>query len=180
MNPQAKAVLRGTLGFAAVSLAAYSVWAFAGGWFKSEAALYSSIALAFVALSGVALHPLAGSLPRFYKSFVPAFLAYAAVWCLAWFTLHSRLGEWLGSLGGSVAFAVVAGLILGKPRASLQAAAVLFFAHSVGYFMGADFYEGVKPQARTLARLGWGLFHGLGFGAGIGYAFFQFREEKPS
>ena len=32
--------------------------------------------------------------------------------------------------------------------------------------------EGWEPkQVAVVAKLGWGLFHGLGFGAGMGFAF---------
>lgn len=190
----ASSVTRGGLGFAAVSLAAFSVWAFAGQWLSAnvrEAGFYAAVAIVFVALSGLVLHPLVrgpGSIRRFYKAFVPAFAAYAVVWSLLWFALQSRLGEWLGSLGGSVAFAALIGRALGTLRPLAKVSAVLFLAHSVGYFMGGDFYYWSKAPAavellggisRTLGRLGWGLFYGLGFGAGLGYAFFSFQNEPP-
>ena len=189
------AVLRGSLGFAVVSLAGFAVWAFAGKWFYAnvgEAGLYAVTTVVFVGLSGLLLHPLVrgpNSLPRFYKAFVPAFVAYAAVWCVTWFALHLGLGEWLGSLGGTVVFAVLIGRALGSYRSLVLVCAVLFATHSIGYFLGGEFYAWTKKpstiellnglnrnQIALMGRLGWGLFYGLGFGAGLGYAFFTLQK----
>ena len=51
---------------------------------------------------------------------------------------------------------------------------VLFLTHSVGYFLGGDFYYALGG---TTGKLLWGLCYGLGFGAGIGYAY---RALKPA
>lgn len=169
--PLSRAVLRGALGFGAVSTAAYAVWAFGGKWFGrhgGDAAMYPVIAVVFVTLSGLLLHPLAGGIGRFYKAFVPAFVAYAVVWCAAWFLIKKRPGEWVGSLAGSVVFVLVAGALLGNLRPWLKAAAVLFVGHSAGYFLGGELFYSLHS---TIGMLGWGLLYGLGFGAGIGYAF---------
>lgn len=189
------AVARGSLGFAAVSVAGFAVWAFGGRWFYrhgGEAGLYAACALVFVGAAGLFLHPLVrGPNPvrRFYKVFVPAFLAYALAWSAAWFGFRFGLGEWLGSLAGSAAFAVVAGGLLGNGRRWPKVSAVLFVAHSAGYFLGGQLYAwsrapvaaevlgGLSEETlATLGRLGWGLLYGLGFGAGLGYAFFDLQE----
>jgi hypothetical protein len=168
-----------------VSVAAFSVWAFGGKWFKThggDPAMYAAIAAAFAGLSGLLLYPLVRgprSLLRFYKVFVPAFLAYAGAWCAAWLALKFGRGEWLGSLAGSAAFAIVSGLLLGNVRAIVKVAIVLFAAHSAGYFLGGQLYYGIKAQHHTLAMLGWGAIYGLGFGAGIGHAFFTFQRPLP-
>ncbi len=190
------AVMRGSLGFATVSVAAFSVWAFAGRWCYAhigEAGLYAVIAMVFLGLSGLLLHPLVrgpGSLLRFYRIFVPAFLAYAVVWCGAWFAWHFGTGEWLGSLFGSVVFAALVGRAFGNFRRFIQVSAVLFVTHSAGYFLGGKWMDWLsgpagaellagfsKTQISALAKLGWGLLYGLGLGAGLGYAFFTFQNR---
>lgn len=176
----ARAVLHGALGFAAVSLAAFSVWAFGGKALVKMAGnvgLYAAVAIAFMGLSGVVLHPLAGSLGRFYKAFVPAFLAYAVVWTAIYLPLETRLSEWLASAAGTLVFTVAAGALLGNLRPWLSVAVVLFVTHSIGYFLGSIVYTGVKPEVPLAARLGWGLCYGLGFGAGLGYAFISFGKR---
>lgn len=175
------AMLRGALGFAAVGVAAFSIWAFGGKAFRGhggEPAMYTVIALAFIGLTGLALHPLVDGprrLLRFYKVFVPAFVAYAAAWCAAWAALKFGLGEWLGSAAGSAAFAGVAGIQLGNRRAIPKAATVLFVGHSIGYFIGGPIFYGMKSTHPQIGMLLWGLLYGLGFGAGIGYVFFTGR-----
>jgi hypothetical protein len=176
-----RSVLRGSLGFAAVSVAAFSVWAFAGrGLTKSlgEAGFYAVVALVFLALSGIALCRLArGPRPllRFSAAFVPAFAAYAAAWTACYFANRSTLGQGLASLAGTAVFAAVAGGVLGGLRAFPGAAVALFAGHTAGYFAGGAVYEVVPGLA---GKLGWGLLYGLGFGAGLGYAFHVFQRPR--
>jgi len=187
-----KDTLHGSIGFAVVSVAAFSVWAFGSGWFRNfggELGMYSAIAAVFLGLSGLVLGPLAGGMGRFYKAFLPAFFVYAIVWCVAWFGLHGRLGEWTGAGSGCVAFAWIAMKMLGSTRGWLLAALALFVLHTAGYFAGDwSMYDVFVPKARaagkgtpeyqqfmTLAKLSWGLFYGLGFGAGIGWVFNRAR-----
>jgi hypothetical protein len=180
-------MVRGAVGFAVVSVAAFSVWAFGGRSFQGksgELLMYGTIALVFLGLSGLTLHPLVAGPRRwltFYRVFVPSFLAYAVVWSMAWFALRFGTGEWLGSLAGSAAFALVAGLLQGGLRAFPRAAGVLFAAHSAGYFLGGLAFGSLKASHPTLAMLSWGLVYGLGFGAGLGYVFFtgQGGEGSP-
>ncbi len=186
-------MLRGSVGFAGVSVGGFAVWAFCGGWLHArfgEIGLYLACATVFIALSGLALHPLArgpGSLVRFYKIFIPAFGLYAVAWLAAWFLLRFGPGEWLGSLAGSVALAVMVGRGLGTSRSRVKVSVVLFALHSAGYFIGgqsmrwlADFTDGGQGGGHlsALPKLCWGLCYGLGFGAGLGYAFFTFQEES--
>jgi hypothetical protein len=179
-------IVRGSLGFGAVSLVAYGVWAFGGKWLGSklgEGGFYAVMAAVFVGLTGLALHPLVAgprSFLRFTKVFVPAFLAYAAVWCVFWFKLKFGLGEWLGSLGGCVAFAAVSGALLGGLRSLPLAALVLFVGHSAGYFLGAPICYAQMRSHPALGMLAWGLLYGLGFGAGIGFAFHSFQKTRRS
>lgn len=188
-------VVHGALGFAVVSVAAFSVWAFAAPLFRGlggEPAMYAAIAAVFLAGSGLVLGPLAGGMGRFYKAFLPAFLAYAMVWCAAWFGLGGRTGEWTGAAAGCLAFASIATGMMGGGRRWPTAAVALFVLHSAGYFAGDwSMYDVFVPKARAvgresvdfqhymmLAKLSWGLFYGLGFGAGIGWVFHASRRES--
>ena len=187
-----KDTLHGSLGFAVVSIAAFSVWAFGSGWFRNlggELGMYAAIAAVFLGLSGLVLGPLAGGLGRFYKAFLPAFLVYAVVWTVAYFALPDRRGEWIGAASGCVSFAWIAMKMLGSTRGWLFAALALFVLHTAGYFAGDwSMYDVFVPKAKaegkstpegqqfmTLAKLSWGLFYGLGFGAGIGWVFNRAR-----
>lgn len=186
------ALLRGALGFAFVSVAAFSVWAFAAPWFRNfggELGMYAAIAAVFLAGSGMVLGSLAGGTGRFYKAFLPAFLAYAVVWCVAWFGLKGRLGEWVGAGAGCLVFAWIAMKMLGSTRGWMAAFLALFVLHTAGYFAGDwSMYDVFIPKAKavgkntpefqhylTLAKLSWGVFYGLGFGAGIGWVFHRAR-----
>ena len=188
MNP--RSLLLGSLGFGAVSVAAFSIWAFGGRWFHThggDGAMYSAIAAVFLGLTGAVLHKLVRGerpLARFYAAFVPAFLAYAIVWCLAWFIIKREPGEWAGSLAGSFVFAAVVMKRMGAKGGFLSTGLIVFVAHSLGYFLGgkvmygilggccAEFFKGwSREQIGVIAMLGWGLLYGLGFGAGIGVAF---------
>jgi hypothetical protein len=190
-------MFRGSIGFAIVSAAGFSVWAFAGKRLYAsvgEAGLYAVCALVFLGSSGLLLSPLVRgprSLLRFYQIFMPAFLAYAILWCAAWFSLRFGRGEWLGSLLGSLVFVTATGRGLGNYGGFLRASIVVFVCHSAGYFLGgqlmhwingptsAALFTGLsKPQLSAMAKLSWGLLYGLGFGAGIGYVFWTFQREQ--
>ena len=192
----AHALIRGSIGFALVSLAAFSVWAFGGNLFRGSSGeiwLYGACTLVFVALSGVLLHPLVrgpGSLVRFYGVFIPAFLGYAVVWCIAWFALRFGPGEWLGSLLGSIAFVGVISWRMHNVMGFLKTSLVVFALHSLGYFVGgysmhwllgpggSALFGGLsKHSLGIVAKLAWGLLYGLGFGAGIGYAFHTVQSK---
>jgi hypothetical protein len=189
----------GSIGFAVVSLAGYSVWAFGGKWLQGNlgtAGLYIACLLAFLGSSGLFLRPLVyGSRPllRSYRIFIPAFVAYATVWCVAWFTCGFGAGEWVASLAGSAAFAAVAARGFGSFNGFVKAWVVLFIFHSTGYFLGGHLMRWVmtpaaaamlggfsKAELAAVAKLGWGLLYGLGFGAGIGYVFYTFQRKVDS
>jgi hypothetical protein len=190
----ARSVLQGAWRFALVSIAGFSVWAFAGNRFRAhggEVGLYTASALIFLSVAGLLMHPLVKSprpLARFYAVFVPSFLAYSMVWSACWFLLRFGAGEWLGSLAGSICFVSVCGWRFGNMRSVLAAAVVFFLAHSMGYFAGGKLMQfllssGVtgffsaltKSQLIRIAQLSWGVLYGLGFGAGLGYAFYLFQ-----
>jgi hypothetical protein len=113
----ARSAAEGAWRFALLSVAAFSVWAFAGRWFYGlfqglgEGPLFAATALVFLVLAGPMLAPLApgpARMRRLYGVFLPAFLSYAVVWSATWFLLRDQLGEWLASLLSSVAFVAVA------------------------------------------------------------------------
>lgn len=165
-------VLRGSLGFAAVSVAAFSVWTF--GPLKGPA-MYAAITLVFVALTGLVLHPLAGSPGRFAKAFVPAFTAYALAWSLVYFLLRFKYNDYAATAVGCAVFTAVLALILGNRRAWPRATAVVLAFHVAGYYVGGAICYGMSHSRPSM--LAWGLFYGLGFGAGIGYAFHAFGRR---
>lgn len=192
-------MLRGSVGFAIVSIAAFSVWAFAGRWLGQnfgEAGLYIGCLIIFLGVSGLLLRSLVlgpNSLGRFYKIFTPAFLAYAMVWSAAWFELHFGAGEWAGSLGGCAVFVALVGRGFGNYRGFAMACLVMFVCHSAGYFLGGKCMGWIlspggggggvlsgfsKAQLSVAGKLSWGLFYGLGFGAGMGYVFFVFQRTR--
>lgn len=194
--PHARSLLRdvihGALGFAFVSIAAFSVWAFGSGWFRNfggELGMYAAIAAVFLGLSGLFLWPLASGTVRFYKAFLPAFLAYAVLWCVAYFALKGRTGEWTGAAVGCIAFTWISMKMLHSTRGWLLAALALFVLHTAGYFAGDwAMYDLFVPKAKaagkgtaewqqfmTLAKLSWGVCYGIGFGAGIGWVFHRAR-----
>ena len=170
----------GTTGFTLASLAAYSVWAFAGRPLSrslGEAGFYAVCAVVFILLGSILLRPLTGlPLARFSAIFTTAFLAYAIAWCTLWFGVGRRPGEWLGSLAGSVVFCVVLAAWFKSWHALLISSLVLFIAHSAGYFAGSWSYFQLRREHGAIARLAWGFFHGLGMGAGLGFAFYQMRR----
>jgi len=160
-------------------MAAFSVWALAGKWFHAksgEAGLFVACLLVFLGASGCVLHRLVRgprSFFRFYSIFVPAFVAYAVLWCVAWFTLGFGKGEWTASLAGSIAFVAMTALRFGNYRGLAVACVVFFCLHSAGYFLGSEFMRWMKGSG---GQLGWGLIYGFGFGAGMGYVFYTFQR----
>lgn len=180
--------------FSGVSLLAFSVWAFGGSWFRNrggEPAMYATIALVFLGLSGGALCPLlkgAYRIRRFYGLFLPAFLVYAVVWSGFWFWLKFGWGEWLGAAVGCLAFTAVGAWKLQAWDRYWKVSAVFFALHTIGYFVGgwsmaqllaiakqAPVASLDKRQWITLAQLSWGLAYGLGLGAAIGYLTHEFQ-----
>jgi hypothetical protein len=183
MNALFRSTLHGGIGLGLVSLLAYSVWALVPRLAGSEIGMYALIALVYLLGSGLALHGLIQGdrrMRRFHALFLPAFGGYAMLWSLAWFLIPHAQREWIAALAGTLFFAWVAWWKLGKSRGFWTGAAVLFALHTAGYFLGGKWMYGVlesgiegwaKPQVAIVAKLGWGLFHGLGFGAGIGFVF---------
>lgn len=191
-----RAVWIGAAGFTAVSLAGFAVWALAGSWFyrhAGEAGLYLASAFVFLALAGLFLHPLIRGerrVVRLYRAFVPAFFGYALVWSVCWFLFKFGWGEWLGSLAGCAVFAAILRNRLGSAAPLGKPLLILFLAHSAGYFLGSAVYMSKvtprlwgglsKREGAMVARMLWGLFYGLGFGAGIGFMFDAFQRPRSA
>jgi hypothetical protein len=190
---------RGIIGFTIVSLAGFAPWAVLGRWFYrnlGEAGLYAVCAFAFIGLSGPLLHRLIigpGSLPRFYKLFSIAFAAYSVAWIVGYMTIREHLGGHVGGIAGLFAGTAAMGWILALAfdarGAVLKVIAALFVLNTLGYFVGG-WFEGwllptksmsLTPLARStqtiVAKLQWGLWYGIGFGAGLGLAFHFCQAE---
>ena len=183
------------IGFTLVSLGGFAPWVLAGRWFYrnvGEVGLYVVCALAFIGLSGPLLHRLIigpGSLSRFYKIFSLAFLAYAVVWTIAWMTMARTTGGMTAGIIGAVVGTAAMGALLAwgfkASEAMLKVIAALLIGNVAGYFIGEWAYNGINAlkegnaigfvlerQTRSwLSKSAWGLCFGLGFGAGIGFAF---------
>ena len=123
--------------------------------------------------------------------FLPGFVLYSVLWCAAWFGMQSRAGEWIGSLLGSVGFVAVACWRFQNWKPFLALALAFFALHSIGYFAGSiSMYRLIRlarnpgdtgltgAQWAAVAKLSWGLFYGLGFGAALGLLFHQLRSPS--
>lgn len=193
----AASVLRGVLGFALVSVAGFAPWALAGTWLHQkvgEVELYAACAAIFIGLSGPVLHRLIigpGALVRFYLLFGAGFGAYALAWTLAWMSLRGHLGGLLGLLIGTFAMGGIFVWAFDAGEQLLKVGTELFLGNAAGYFAGgwleakiAGFRAlhlfGVtfdRPALLVLAMLLWGLCYGLGFGAGLGLAFYHCQTK---
>lgn len=181
-----------TAGFTLASLVVYGSWALHGNAlyrYLTQPGAYAVWAAMFILFAGGLLNPTVigpKSLGRFYALFGIAFAAYATVWSVSWFGLGGKAGEWIGSLAGTCSLAFVLARGFGLKSGLWQIALGLFVLHSVGYFAGSFLYSFFRnadelhwlneymsrPTRRWVAMLSWGLAHGIGFGAGLGYALF--------
>ncbi|MDQ3622241.1 MAG: hypothetical protein M3463_07100 [Verrucomicrobiota bacterium] len=174
----AASVLRGVAGFTLMSVAGFAPWAFFARWFYrrvGEAALYASCAAVFIGLSGLLLHRLMigpGSMRRFYKLFAFAFAAYAIVWTVCWMWLGADSGSIAGLLGGTGVMGAMLAFAFDAQRQVLKIIAALFVLSSLGYYAGEWIYWELAPWHPLAAMLLWGVFYGIGFGAGLGLAFY--------
>jgi hypothetical protein len=104
-----------------------------------------------------------------------AFFAYAAGWVIAYFALRTTVGEWLGSLAGSVLMAVVFAVGFGRLSSAPKLSAVLFVSNSLGYFLGSALNNSFGGRPGMLL---WGVAYGLFFGAGIGAALHLVQQPR--
>lgn len=163
----------GAVAFAAVSLLAYSIFAFR--LIRGTVPLYTSTAIIYLGLTGVVLSRLVGVrgiTGRFSLLFATAFLAYAIAWCVFWFGLRGKhLADLWGSAVGLTLMAALLRSGFGQRGGDFLAmVAVLFGFHTLGYYLGQVLHDCVRGAP---GRMLWGLGHGLGFGAGLGYVLHQ-------
>ncbi|HTI71764.1 MAG TPA: hypothetical protein VMF06_17445 [Candidatus Limnocylindria bacterium] len=187
-----ESVVRGVLGFTAVSVAGFVPWAIGGRWLHrsvGEVGMYIACALVFIVLSGLLLHRLIigpGSLSRFYKLFGIAFTAYSAAWIGIYIPLGGDAGGSYGLLAGTMVMGGLFSLAFGAPSAAAPSIAALFLFNCLGYF-GGGWVEGVighntalsiaghtlsKANRMTLAMLSWGVCYGAGLGLGLSLSFY--------
>ena len=176
-----KSIATGAIGFGVVSLCVFATVAFAERWMYQNLGLpgsYLAWTVLFILLSGAVFGSLVAGrwrLPRFYLLFGLAFFAYAAAWMIAYFTLRSTAGEFVGSLAGSVLMAVVFAVGFGSLGSTLKLSAVLFVSNCLGYFLGAALFYSLPEPAGMLL---FGVVYGLLFGAGIGAALHLVQQPR--
>jgi hypothetical protein len=104
-------------------------------------------------------------MPKFFLLFAAAFLAYAVGWVGAYFIFRGVVGEWIGSLVGSVLMGLVFAAGFGVLRSKFSLSVVIFVANSLGYFIGSALNDSFRGPAGMLL---WGLVYGVCLGAGLG------------
>jgi hypothetical protein len=166
-----RSLLTGALGFGAASLCVFATVAFGEGWMYRNLGLlgaYLVWTVLFVLLGGGVLGSLVvrrWQMPKFFLLFAAAFFAYAAGWVGAYFVFAGVIGEWLGSLAGSLLLGLVLSAGFGVLRSKFSLSAVIFVANSLGYFVGSALNDSFRGTAGMLL---WGLIYGLCLGAGLG------------
>ncbi len=178
-----RSLLVGALGFGLASLCVFATVAFAERWMYARLGLYGAYlawTVLFILLGGGALGSLVAGrwrLPKFYLLFGLAFFAYAVGWIGAYFTLRGTAGEWVGALAGSFLMGCVFALGFGALRSALNLSAVLFVAHTVGYFLGSALNDSIGGRVGMLL---WGAAYGLSLGAGLGAALHLAQARKTT
>ncbi|MGH7453785.1 MAG: hypothetical protein ACRENG_20715 [bacterium] len=163
----------------------FATVAFAERWMYAQLSLlgaYLAWTALFILLGGRVLGSLVAGkwrLPKFYLLFGAAFFAYAVGWVTAYFIWRDGLGEWIGSLAGSILMGSVFAAGFGVIRSTLNLSAVLFVANSIGYFLGSALNNALKGSTGMLL---WGCVYGLRLGAGLGAIlyFAQARRAEES
>jgi hypothetical protein len=167
-----RALITGGIGFCLVSLVVFATVAFGERWMYTrlgELGAYIAWTLAFILLGGAVLGTLVVDprwrLPKFYLLWGVAFFAYAAGWVCAYFLVRGALGEWLGSLVGSLLLTVVFAVGFRAARLIPKLTALVFIANSAGYFLGSAINDQLGGPTGMLV---WGIVYGLFLGAGLG------------
>ncbi len=166
------ALVYGSLSFGAVSALAYSIWAFK--WVPGTVGLYTTTALVYIGLGGLALSRLVlapGRWKRFPLLFAAGFFLYAVGWCVFWFGLKGKhYADLWGAMAGLACMTWLFQRAFGKQGGFFRLFVVLLICHSIGYYIGGELYAQVRGST---GRLLWGAAHGLGFGAGLGYLLYH-------
>lgn len=166
-----RSILTGSIGFGAASLCVFATVAYAERWMYLNLGLlgaYLAWTVLFILLGGGVLGSLVvrrWEMPKFYLLFAAAFFAYAAGWTVAYFILGGLVGEWIGSLAGSLLMGLVFAAGFGVASSVYRLSAILFVANSLGYFFGSAVNDSVAGKPGMLL---WGIIYGLCLGAGLG------------
>lgn len=175
-----RSLLTGGIGFGAASLCVFATVAYAEGWMYLHLGVlgaYLAWTVLFILLGGAVLGPLVvrrWQMPKFYLLFAAAFFAYAVGWVAAYFVLRGVVGEWIGSLAGSLLMGLVLAAGFGVIRSTITLSPILFVANSLGYFLGSAVNDSLESRAGMLL---WGLIYGLCLGAGLG-AVLHFAQAR--
>lgn len=174
---------RGMVGFTVVSVAGFVPWAVFGRWFHQnggEAGMYAACAAVFLLLTGPLLHGLIigpGSMARFYKLFGLSFTLYSVAWVVGWMKLRGDTGSIVGLLSGTAIMGVMMAAAFDAWGSVVKVTAALFLLNSAGYFVGGVAEAALIKQHALTAKLLWGVFYGIGFGAGLGLAYYFCQER---
>ena len=178
-----RSIVTGGIGFSIVSLCVFTTVAVAQRWMYDHLSVtgsYIAWLTLFILLGGRALLPLVigeRRVLRFYAMFGAAFFMYGIGWMAAYFTFKNATGEWLGSFAGSVSMALVFAVWLRVLRSAVLLSALLFFANSIGYFLGSIFYY---TFGRPMGLMLWGAFYGFCLGAGLGAVLYIAQSRRAS
>ncbi len=170
-----ESVYWGSFAFCLASLVVFATVAFGEGWMYRSFGIAGSYAIwtaCFIVVCGGVLSRLIigpGRLARFYFLFNVAFCFYALSWIAAYFSLGKGVGEWVGSLVGSVLMGLTLASAFGAKQFRMKAALVLFLTNSAGYFVGGLLHDAMGSR---LGMMLWGISFGLGLGVGSGYVLF--------
>jgi hypothetical protein len=160
--------LKGAVSFAILSTAAYGIWAFQ--LLPYGPGMYAAIAVVYLGLGGLSLGGVVagrGVVARVTVLFALSFFAYALIWCAFWFGLRGKHhADLWGAAAGLAAMSTLIRRAFGASGGALEAWAVLFVCHTLGYTLGDELHAAFRGAT---GRLLWGTAHGAGFGAGLGY-----------
>ncbi|HSI11198.1 MAG TPA: hypothetical protein VK961_04105 [Chthoniobacter sp.] len=178
----AASFVRGIIGFTIVSVAGFAPWPLIDRFIAHPTVnqLYVACTAVFIGLSGPCLHRLIigpGSLSRCYKLFTLAFVAYAIGWITCWELRPDDLGGLGGLLAGTALMGAILSLAFDHPRAMPKTILALFLLNTAGYYAGGKLEGLLGVGHRHTAQLLWGACYGIGFGAGLGAAFYFCQER---
>jgi len=175
-----ESIWRGIIGFTLVSVAGFAPWALGLANHIGERGMYGASAMVFIGLSGVALHRLIigpASLTRFSVLFAAAFVLYSAAWIFAYMRLGGHTGGGVGLAAGTALMGLVFATAFGALAQWPKVMASLFVFNALGYFGGRPIEAAVFNASPIAAMLLWGVCYGVGFGAGLGLAFYFCQSE---
>lgn len=178
-----RSLVIGGLGFGLASLCVFATVAFGERWMYTHLTVlgaYLVWTVLFILLGGAALGSLVVGrwrLPKFYLLYGIAFFLYSVGWVVAYFTLRGVVGEWVGSLAGSILMAGVFAAAFDAMHSILKLSALLFAANSAGYFLGSALNDYLGGSGGMLL---WGAVYGLCLGAGLGAVLYFSQIKRTS